>query len=209
MKTKKYVRWVLFIPFFASLLFFSCKKNTVVYKAQPVDITVTENNGKYIVEGSSVLQLADTFVWGGSPIQIDDNYYLFFSAWESGPDVPQFRISWVLNSKIGVAVSDSPTGNFKPLGIFLKGREIQGDSTAWDSQTVHNPLIKSFNGKYYLYYTGSTDPGKPEEGEPGAGLSKRDRVQQNQKIGVIEFESVEELLNGSFQRSETPLLEHG
>ncbi|MGM0377943.1 MAG: glycoside hydrolase family protein, partial [Bacteroidota bacterium] len=146
-------------------------------------------------------------VWGGSPVMIEDKYYLFFSAWESGPDVPPFSQSWVLTSKIGVAVSDSPNGNFRSLGIFLKGRELQGDSTAWDAQMVHNPLIKSFNGKFYLYYIGSQAPGEPEEGEPGAKLSKRDRVQQNQKIGLVEFTSIDDLLNGNFIRSETPLLE--
>ncbi len=189
------------------VLFCACSGSEYIYKAQPVDITVSEEDGTYKAEGSSVFQLPDTFVWGGSPIQINQKYYLFFSAWESGPDVPPFSQSWVLNSKIGVAVSESPYGNFQSLGIFLKGRELQGDSTAWDAQMVHNPLVKSFNGKYYLYHIGSHDPGKPKEGEPGAKLSKRDRVQQNQKIGVIEFESVEELLDGSFQRSETPLLE--
>jgi len=188
------------------VLFYACSESEYVYKAQPVDINVSEKNGTFEVEGSSVFQLPDTFVWGGSPVQIDKKYYLFFSAWESGPDVPPFSQSWVLNSKIGVAVSDSPHGNFKSLGIFLKGRESQGDSTAWDARMVHNPLIKSFNGKYYLYHIGSRDPGKPEDSEPGAALSKRNRVQQNQNIGVIEFESVDELLNGDFQRSETSLL---
>jgi hypothetical protein len=191
---------------FSVLLFSACSESEFVYKAQPVDIKVSEKNGTFEVEGSSVFQLPDTFVWGGSPIQINQKYYLFFSAWESGPDVPPFSKSWVLNSKIGVAVSDSPYGNFKSLGIFLKGRELQGESTAWDAQMVHNPLIKSFNGKYYLYHIGSRDPGKRKDGEPGSKLSKRNRVQQNQKIGLIEFESVEELLDGSFQRSKTPLL---
>jgi hypothetical protein len=72
---------------------------------------------------------------------------------------------------------------------------------------VHNPHIQQFNGKYYLYYTGSVDPGQPPPGVPGALLSKRDRVQQNQKIGVIEFNHFEEILNGDFQRPEQPLLQ--
>lgn len=127
---------------FSVLLFSACSESEFVYKAQPVDIKVTEKSGTFEVEGSSVFQLPDTFVWGGSSIQIDDKYYLFFSAWESGPDVPPFSQSWVLNSKIGVAVSDSSYGNFKSLGIFLKGRGLQGDSTVWDAQMVHNPLEK-------------------------------------------------------------------
>lgn len=198
----------MFFPLTVSNLFVfhGCNNSEYIFSPQPVDLTVTEKNGTYQVEGSSVFQLPDTFIWGGSPVQNEDKYYLFFSAWESGSDVPPFAQSWVLNGKIGLAVSDSPYGNFISLGIFLKGRDWQGDSSAWDAQMVHNPLIKSFIGKYYLYHIGSRDQGKPKEGEPGARLSKRDRVQQNQKTGVIEFESVEDLLNGSFQRSQIPLL---
>lgn len=109
---------------FSVILFSACSESEFVYKAQPVDIKVSEKNGTFEVEGSSVFQLPDTFVWGGSPIQIDEKYYLFFSAWESGPDVPPFSQIWVLNSKIGVAVSDLPYGNFQSLGIFLKENNL-------------------------------------------------------------------------------------
>ena len=71
---------------------------------------------------------------------------------------------------------------------------------------VHNPLIKTFNGKYYLYYISGKDPGIQPIGSTGEHLNKRNRVQQEQKIGVIEFASVEELLNGRFIRSDKPLL---
>ena len=191
----------------AITVFVACEDPQYMYQPQAVDLTVTEKDGTFLVEGSSVFQLPDTFVWGGSPIEINEKFYLFFSAWESGPDVPPFSQSWVLYGKIGVAVSDSPFGNFQSLGIFLKGRNDSGDSTAWDAEMVHNPHIKSFDGRYYLYHIGSRDPGKREEGDPGANLSKRDRVQQSQKIGVVVFDSVEELLAGNFRRSDTPILE--
>lgn len=131
---------------------------------------------------------------------------MFFSCWESGEKTPPFSDSWVLYSKIGCAVSDSPYGNFRSLGIFLKGRKDQGDSTAWDAQMVHNPLIKSFNGKYYLYYVAGKDPGIQPAGSSGANVNKRNRVQQSQKIGVIEFSSIEDLLAGRFKRPDQPLL---
>ena len=81
-----------------------------------------------------------------------------------------------------------------------------GDSTAWDAQTVHNPLIKYFNGKYYLYYVSSVDVGIQPEGSPGEKLNKRNRLQQNQKIGVVEFNSVEDFITGNYNRSSQPLL---
>lgn len=186
--------------------FFSCSRKPYFYQAQPVDLKVVNENGKIKVSGSSAFQLPDTFVWGGSPINIADKFYLFYSTWESGTDIPKFSESWLTNSKIGLAVSDSPKGNFKSLGIILKGRNAAGDSAAWDAQSAHNPLIKSFNGKYYLYYVSSVDPGIQQVDSPGGNLNKRNRLQQNQKIGVVEFNSIEDLLAGKYIRSEQPLL---
>ena len=57
------------------------KKPKTVYQAQPVDISVVNENGRLRVSGSSVFQIPDSFVWCGSPIQIKGKYYLFFSAW--------------------------------------------------------------------------------------------------------------------------------
>ncbi|MBL7970932.1 MAG: glycoside hydrolase family protein [Prolixibacteraceae bacterium] len=184
----------------------ACKSPSYFYEAQPVDLKVIRDSGKISVEGTSVFQLPDSFVWCGSPIRIKDQYFMFYSAWESGTAVPSFTDSWVLFSKIGLAVSDSPYGNYRSLKLILKGRKDQGDSTAWDAQMVHNPLIKSFNGKYYLYYGSGKDPGVQPKGSPGENLSKRNRVQQSQQIGVIEFNSVEDLLAGQFTRFNQPLL---
>lgn len=187
-------------------IFLSCQKPSATYQAQPVDISVTNDNGKIRVQGQSLFQLPDSFVWCGSPIRIKDQYFLFYLAWESGDEIPSFANSWMLYSQIGCAVSDDPDKNFRPVKIFLKGRKDQGDSTAWDAQGVHNPLIKTFNDKYYLYYTGTKDPGSLPEGTEGAKLSKQVRTRLNQKIGVIEFESMEELLAGHFKRFDHPLL---
>lgn len=184
----------------------ACKSPSYFYEAQPVDLKVIRDSGKISVEGTSVFQLPDSFVWCGSPVRIKDQYFMFYSAWESGTAVPPFTDSWVLFSKIGLAVSDSPYGNYRSLKLILKGRKDQGDSTAWDAQMVHNPLIKSFNGKYYLYYGSGKDPGVQPKGSPGENLSKRNRVQQSQQIGVIEFNSVEDLLAGQFTRFNQPLL---
>ncbi|MBK6284845.1 MAG: glycoside hydrolase family protein [Draconibacterium sp.] len=181
-------------------------KPVYYYQAQPVDLTVISDSGRISVEGSSILQLPDSFVWGGSPIRIKDQYYLFFSAWESGSNIPPFGSSWMLYSKIGIAVSDSPDGNFQALKIFLKGRKDQGDSTAWDAQSAHNPSIREFNGKFYLYYVSSKYPENFPPDANGEMLSKSERVRLNQKIGVIEFNSIEDLLAGNFTRFDKPLL---
>ncbi len=185
----------------------SCSAPTFYYQAQPVDIQITNENDRIKVTGYSVFQLPDTFVWGGSPVQIKDKVYMFFSAWESGTEIPPFSESWLTHSKVGIAVSDSPDGNFHSLGIRLEGRNADGDSTAWDAQTVHNPHIRFFDRKYYLYYVSSMDPGIQPTGSPGEKLTKRNRLQQNQKIGIIQFNSIEDFLDGKYTRNEGPLLQ--
>ena len=160
-----------------------------------------------ILEGPSVLNDPDRFVWGGSVIKGDDKlYHMFYSTWECGDSIPRFSDSWVLHSKIAYAVSEYPDRDFKFQKIVLRGRRLEGDSTAWDAQMVHNPHIQRFNGTYYLYYGGGKDPGVQPEGSPGELVNKRNRVQQFQCIGVIEFKSFEDLLNGNFKRLDSPVL---
>jgi len=201
----------LFAVFFLvnACIGFSQKKtdqSITTYRAKAVDLTIKKENGKVTVSGSSVFQIPNTFVWCGSPIKIKNKYYMFYSGWEAGENVPAMKDSWVLCSKIGVAESDSPYGGYKDLGFFLKGMKDNGNPALWDAQMTHNPLIKEFNGKYYLYYIGGKDPGEQPKGSPGENLSKRDRVQQKLEIGVVEFNSIEELLKGKFKRSKEPLL---
>lgn len=169
----------------------------------PVDAKVLGE----ILSGPSVLNDPDRFVWGASVIKGDDNkYHMLYSTWECGDSMPRFTDSWVLHSKIAYAVSDYPDRDFKFQKVVLQGRRLEGDLTAWDAQMVHNPHIKKFNNKYYLYYGGGKDPGIQPEGSKGELVNKRNRVQQNQCIGVIEFNSFEDLAEGNYKRFDTPVL---
>jgi len=166
-----------------------------------------KQDGKTIVQSPNTLQLDNYFVWGGSVVKGEDNkYHMLFSLWESGEEYPPFQDGWLINSKIAYAVSDYPNKGFEFKKIVLSGRMFQGDPSAWDAQSVHNPHIKKFNDKYYLYYIGSRDPGPQPKGSPGEYLNKRNRIQQNQKIGVIEFDSFHDLLIGNLKRPDKPLL---
>jgi len=172
-------------------------------KALPVEASVSGD----ILIGPSVLNDPGRFVWGGSVIKgTDGKYHMLYSTWECGDSIPAFTNSWVLYSKIAYAVSDYPDKDFQFQKIVLQGRVLEGDSTAWDAQMVHNPHLKQFNGKYYLYYIGSKDPGVQARGSKGEHVNKRNRVQQCQKIGVIEFDNFEQLMAGHFKRSGKPLL---
>jgi len=166
-----------------------------------------QQNGRMEIKSPNTLQLDNYFVWGGSVIEGKDNkYHMLFSLWDCGEDNAPWQDGWLLNSKIAYAVSDFPDKEFKLQGIVLRGRMFDGDSSTWDAQSVHNPHIKKFNDRYYLYYTGSHDPGIQPKGSLGEKLSKRNRIQQSQRIGVIEFTSFNDLMKGNFERPDIPLL---
>jgi hypothetical protein len=176
------------------------------YQAGAVDMEIVQRGDSKFPSGFSAFSLQGHFVWCGSAIQAEEDgrYYLFYSAMESGPDYPKFTDAWLLGSKIGVAVSDSPYGGYKNVGFVYNKDGYRPDRSSWDAQTVSNTHIKRFNGKYYLYYCGSVEPDAdvPVKGK----LSKRDKIQQNQKLGVLCFNSIKELLEGKFTCNEQPLL---
>jgi len=197
-----------FIRIILASLLLGCNSNsqeesslTVIPK--PVQATIEG----HVLSGPSVLNDRDRFVWGASVIKGgDDKYHMLYSTWECGDSFPSFSDSWVLHSKIAYAVSEFPDRDFQFKQIILTGGALEGDSSAWDAQMVHNPHIKKFDKRYYLYYGAGKDPGIQPPGSPGAELNKRNRVQQSQQIGVIEFESFTDLLEGRYTRYDSPLL---
>ena len=195
----------IFVFFYLSVTLLGCKPSnnkSLVVTANPLDASIKGD----ILVGASVLNDPDRFVWGTSVIKDEDKYHMLYSTWPCGDSLPAFGDSWVLYSKIAYATSNYPDRDFKFQKVILEGRKLSGDSLAWDAQMVHNPHIKKFNNKFYLYYIGSKDPGKTAMGSPGFNLNKRNRVQQNQKIGVIEFENFDDLVSGDFIRPNKPIL---
>ena len=195
------------ISLIAATLIMGCETDNMVLKPEAIPGKITILGDRTLIESPNTLQHPEKFIWGASVIRGEDGkYHMFYATWDTGPDNAVFSNAWVLYSEIAYAVSDYPDHDFQPRGTILRGRMHDGDSFAWDAQAVHNPHIKKFQGKYYLYYIGNRDPGPVEEGQPGWALNKRNRCQQMQYTGVIEFDAFEDLLAGRFERPDAPLL---
>ncbi len=131
----------------------------------------------------------DWFIWGASMVksEFDGKYHMFYSRWPKELGMS----AWVTHSEIAHAVSDSPLGpfEFKDVALPFRGREY------WDGAVTHNPTVHFFNGKYYLYYMGTT--GNPEvENQYWEHRNK-------QQIGV----AIAENPDGPWKRFNTPLIE--
>ncbi|MEX0273612.1 MAG: glycoside hydrolase family protein [Flavobacteriaceae bacterium] len=182
------------------LTLLSCKEATKNDDALlgRVDAVLADAPSGKMLKGPSILGIKNKFVWGGSVVKGDDDkYHMFFSFWDCGPDSIPFTSSWVLRSRIGYAVSNRPDRDFKVAPLVLGPSMSTGN---WNGQSVHNPHIKKFNDTYYLYFTGSSDiEGYPE-------ITKRNRVQQRQQIGVIAFTDFEALKKGEYKKFNAPIL---
>lgn len=132
----------------------------------------------------------------------DGKYHLFYSRWEKKYSFN----AWLTHSEVAHAISDSPTGPWKVVGTVLKG----AGPGHWDAITTHNPKIKYFNGKYYLYYI-STNLGKETFTDSllaamsnvGTSNPTRKMMRENQRTGV----AVADRIEGPYRRMDHTLIE--
>lgn len=141
--------------------------------------------------------------WGGSIIKDNDGlYHLFYSRWQRAYTFA----GWLTSSEIAHAVSHHSSGPWEYKETVLKGR----GNGFWDGITAHNPKIKYFEGKYYLYYI-ATNGGDKAYSNEDLTISKekyldvniKNRLRANQRTGV----AVSNSINGPWKRSDTPLIE--
>jgi len=140
-------------------------------------------------------------VWGTSMVKshIDGKYHVFYSRW---PIETGFK-SWVTHSEIAHGVSETPFGPFTFVDIPLPER----GTDFWDGSCTHNPTIKYFEGKYYLYYMGNTGDKRIPEGRSNGGEVPTEEPlnwlhRNNQRIGV----AVADNPNGPWTRKDIPLI---
>lgn len=134
-------------------------------------------------------------IWCGSVIQgKNGKYYMFYSRW---PRVDG-HYAWVPNSEIALARADKPEGPYKHIKVVLAKRGAQ----FWDGVCTHNPAVVAYQGKYYLYYMGTT--GNSVVYMP-ASMQDNNwwEYRNNQRIGV----AVSTNLEGEWKRFDKPVLD--
>lgn len=160
--------------------------------------------GKIAAVGEeNVFRSDDYFNWGGSIVKSEDGlYHMFYSRW---PKATTFK-GWLVYSEIAHAVASDPRGPWKYKETVMEGR----GKGYWDAITAHNPKIKFFGGKYYLYYI-ATNMGETsyievdfeEVGRSGLANPIRKILRTNQRTGV----AVANSLDGPWERFDAPLIE--
>lgn len=140
------------------------------------------------VQERSVLRDPDWFIWGGGMVRTADGLcHGFFARW---PRKEGFN-AWVTHSEIVYATSADPLGPWTMAGPVFERR-----AGFWDADNLHNPLIQTFDGKYYLYYSGNYGP---RNGTKEGWWVHRN----NQRAGV----AVASHPAGPWQRFDKPLIE--
>jgi predicted GH43/DUF377 family glycosyl hydrolase len=141
------------------------------------------------VSKQSILRNEGYYVWGGSVVKGKDGlYHMFYARWKKDT----YFSGWVTHSEIAHASAEEPEGPFEFVDVALPVRGAQ----YWDGLCTHNPTIKEFEGKYYLYYMGNTGDGKAMQ-----NLNFNHR--NNQRIGVAWADSP----NGPWHRSDKPFVD--
>lgn len=137
------------------------------------------------------------WIWCGSVIKGEDNrYHMFASRW---PKEMGFGANWLFNCEIVRASSDVPQGpyQFEEVVLSRRGREF------FDGMNVHNPSIRKWNNKYFLYYMGTTYGGPIPGGEKEISSERFTEVWNNKRIGLAISDSV----FGPWKRFDKPILE--
>jgi len=169
--------------------------------------TVTDDlflNDKLLaISEENIFKTEGYYNWGSSIIKGEDGkYHLFYSRWKK-----EYKFTgWLTHSEIAHAISSNPWGPWRYQETVLKGR--RGEN--WDAITAHNPKIKYFEGKYYLYYVATnlgnksyTEEDLIKTADTGYSHSNWKILRPNQRTGV----AVSESLNGPWKRMDQPLIE--
>lgn len=141
------------------------------------------------------------WIWGSSVVRGEDGRYHMFAS--RIPRELPFHPAWMVASEIVRASADTPIGPFQFEEVVLPARGAQ----YWDGRSTHNPRIVSHDGKYILYYMGSTHPFEEVTAANADQLTLDSKWcvagRANKRIGIAVSDSV----FGPWKRMDAPVLE--
>ncbi|WP_243456850.1 alpha-L-fucosidase [Polaribacter batillariae] len=155
------------------------------------------------IASDNIFKTEGYYNWGTSIIKgKDGKYHMFYARWKKEYGF----LSWLTHSEIAHATSKSPLGPWKFKETVLQGAR----KNRWDAITAHNPKIKYFDGKYYLYYIATNFGDKPfteeeliETARTGYRHPNWNILRVNQRTGV----AVSNSINGPWKLLDKPLIE--
>ncbi len=151
---------------------------------------------EYRAQGAVLaLESKDHYLWDCSVIYAEGKYHMFSSRW---PKEYGFGWNWLYNSEIIHSVADRPQGPYRFLRVVLPRRGRQ----YFDGMSTHNTCIRYYDGKYYLYYMGTTYGGPVPQGEDTTP-ERNVEVWNRKRIGLAVADSI----YGQFVRRDAPILE--
>lgn len=186
--------------FFSFLFLFSASASILAQNSND-DLKFSDN--LQALSEENIFKTEGYYNWCSSIIKGDDDqYHMFYSRWQK-----KYKFTgWLTHSEVAYAVADSPTGPWKYKETVLKGRR----NGKWDAITAHNPKIKYFEGKYYIYYCSTnlgdkefTEEELVETCETGYSHPNWKILRPNQRTGV----AVSNSINGPWKRMDQPLIE--
>ena len=168
------------------------------------------------VDSFALFYSKDHYTWCSSVIKGEDGkYHMFYSRWSHGKrtmvdDSMNYIFNgfkgWCKYSEIAYAVADQLNGPYNYVSTVLKG---DGDPKRWDRFTMHNPQIRKFGDFYYLYYISNSYDSSfnvKDEAKMSADWKHWLKYNCTQKIGVIKARSINDLVNGKYEKPSAPLM---
>ncbi|MBB3699865.1 glycoside hydrolase family protein [Flammeovirga yaeyamensis] len=204
----KYTKRLIASLFFLGLIFGCSKPSSTQSNASASsDIDTDDLDLTKMIQpvGEENILKNDNFHnWGSSIVKGEDGkYHLFYAQM---PKENSF-FCWLTHGIISHAIADDPVGPYKHVEEVLAGR----GADHWDAYTAHNPRIRYFDGKYYLYYMSTNTGDRKITSEelfevgyhPKEHKELREILRRNQRIGVAVSESV----FGPWERLDQPIVE--
>lgn len=156
------------------------------------------------VQPENIFRDPQYYQWCNSVIKGEDGkYHLFYSRWKR----PYTFYAWLTHSTVAHAVADRPEGPYRYVNTVIDLQ--QKHYKAGDMITAHNPKIKYFNGKYYLYFCSTyldrdiSDKELIATARTGYSHKNWQPLRVNQRT----FVASSDRLDGEFKIDETPLLQ--